>query len=516
MTFTILDCLVEDLRIRQEALRADRNRHTFYLKDVDPNMLIQVGYASILVGLQKKGTLTDIVVSMGRQIRRTLSQPKDDIIGAHTGWFVTISFLELGIFHYKMKDVYKNGKKSKHQSYYLEVSDWEISKYLWTLLDKNKTGGMFPFRAPPANWVKPIHENGTTIVKKMHSSLAGKLSPENNPILFSNLNKLQNTGWEINSEVFNVYQQALSQSSRGYTTDSPFKFSKEIDTKVRDSLIREAESIQTIAMNYSNEPFYHMYNYDFRYRLYVMTAYLHEQSSDNAKGILRFAKGVKLGEDGFFWLKVHCANTFGNDKIKLDERAEFVSQKMAEFIGYAKAPLINRGWMQTDAPFSFLSCCFELKKIMEWVMEGNTIEDFVSKIPCYIDGSTNGTQHLTAMSLDETIAHLVNLVPTEYPGDLYMYIANHVWGKLQTMVDEMDPKVAARFDEIFAESKKLFKEYSEAPPRTEQKAMAFLKSKEWRNVNRDLRAALFPVYWLKVDKPKDQRKCVKRNVMTLG
>ena len=36
------------------------------------------------------------------------------------------------------------------------------------------------------------------------------------------------------------------------------------------------------------------------------------------------------------------------------------------------------------------------------------------------------------------------------------------------------------------------------------------------NQNRAIREKLFPVYWLKINNPKDQRKVVKRNVMTLG
>lgn len=121
-------------------------------------------------------------------------------------------------------------------------------------------------------------------------------------------------------------------------------------------------------------------------RIYTNTAYLHEQSSDNAKGILKFAEKVKLGDEGFFWLTVHTANCFGNDKITLTARSEFVKENLQKFIEFAKNPMGNKDWMNTDAPFSFLSCCFELKAIMEWIADGNSLVDFESGLPLYIDG----------------------------------------------------------------------------------------------------------------------------------
>ena len=37
------------------------------------------------------------------------------------------------------------------------------------------------------------------------------------------------------------------------------------------------------------------------------------------------------------------------------------------------------------------------------------------------------SQHLSALTRDEITAPHVNLVPSDLPGDLYKYVAEHVW-----------------------------------------------------------------------------------------
>ena len=384
---TILDYLVADLKSRQQELRADRHRHTFYLKEQDAQQMMEVCYVALMSGIQKKGTLVEIVSGIGRQIRTPLRLPNDSVAEVHTGWFIVISFLELEIINYYTQKSYTNGKASQYPTYHFGIKDWKAVAQLMGMISRERVAGQLPLAKPPEDWTSVIHASGSTFVKKMHSSVAKQLTPERNPILFNNLNKLQRTGWRINPETFSVYQQCFSQTKdKRNKLASPFKFSSEEDPKRKESLMREVEAISGIAQLFLNEPFYHMYNYDFRYRLYVMTAYLHEQSSDNAKGLLLFDKGVPLGEDGMYWLKIHTSNTYGHDKDTRDGRVQFTADRLVEFIEYAKNPLHKRGWMKADAPFSFLSCCFELKKIRDWIMAGNTIETFVSHLPCYIDG----------------------------------------------------------------------------------------------------------------------------------
>jgi DNA-directed RNA polymerase len=172
--------------------------------------------------------------------------------------------------------------------------------------------------------------------------------------------------------------------------------------------------------------------------------------------------------------------------------------------------------MDADKPFSFLACCFELSMLSNWHGDGFKTEDFPSCLPVYIDGSNNGVQHLVAMSQDETVAPLVNLVPQDLPGDVYMFIANKVWKNLRDLQNKLPHSLVNQFDEIFEKAKELQREYEEAKDKSERKKLAFQAAQSWRNENRNLREKLFPVYWCRITDKKLQRKTVKRNVMTLG
>jgi len=128
--------------------------------------------------------------------------------------------------------------------------------------------------------------------------------------------------------------------------------------------------------------------------------------------------------------------------------------------------------------------------------------------------ANNGVQHLVAMSRDEVIAPLVNILPLDKPGDVYMYIAKHTWDKLAEMESKVPDK--SIFDSVFETGRSLQKAYSDAPLGSEEKAIAYQKAAEWRNANRDVRLQMFSVYWMRITSAKDQRKICKRNVMTLG
>jgi len=176
----------------------------------------------------------------------------------------------------------------------------------------------------------------------------------------------------------------------------------------------------------------------------------------------------------------------------------------------------NTGWMKADKPFSFLSACHEHSMVSNWNGDGNEPEDFPSCLPVYIDGSNNGVQHLVAMSQDDEVAPLVNLVPQDLPGDVYMFIAEKTWESLENKKSKLEPETINKFNDVFQTATKLQKEYQEAPDKSERKALAFQAAQTWRNQNRGLREKLFPVYWTNIQDKKIQRKTVKRNVMTLG
>lgn len=506
---TILDLLSEDLAYRQNTLN---NRHAAsFLQEMNSRDIIEFSYAYVLKGLERKATLVEIASSIGRRLRQKLKLKQNSILEVQGGWFVLVSYIDLKILGYRKKHSYKNGKKDKHQSYFLYAKDWKVLKEIMSLVDPEKSD-LFPANTPVDDWGKnPTHsQTGISIIKKAHSSAISYMAKGDSSYLTSVLNKLNNIGWRINKDVFEVYKKCIED------TNSPFKYHKEIDPIKKASLLIELEAIKAIAEKNIDKTFYHLYNLDFRGRIYPNTAFLHEQSSDNAKGLLLLDEAVPLGENGLYWLYVHTSNCYGNDKVSLDDRALFVQDNLDEFMSYVSHPMQYRGWMKADKPFSFLAACFEISKLSNWNGDGNKPEDFPSCLPIYIDGSNNGVQHLVAMAKDEEVAPLVNLVPSDIPGDVYMFIANSVWKNLENMKGKLDKTVIEKFGDIYEEAIRLHSNYVNAPDKTEKKAVAYQEVSSWRNQNRDLREKLFSVYWCNITDPKIQRKTVKRNVMTLG
>lgn len=504
--------LTKDLETRLQTLRADRNTHTFKLKDLDPDALIVFSIGHVLKGLERQSSLVDIAVTLGRRVQQRFQLNKSTVEACHIGWFVLVSFIETGLLSYKLvKQKTKKGRTSKYRSYALVVKDKEAILSLWEELAKTDEVDLFPTTLKPARWDSGLHDLGYSMIKKADPKTLKKLNKTDNEVLFSTLNKLGSTGWLVNKPVLEVYSFFFENT----TELSPFKFHQEQDRIKKESLLIEAMSIKKLAENLQDDIFYHLYNTDFRGRIYNNTAFLNEQGSDNAKGLLLRAEPSKLGESGYFWLLVHIANCLGYDKEGLKDRVNIVEEKETELLSFAEDPTNNLEWCKADKPWALLAACFELFLIKQWVSAGNALEEFSTNLPVYIDGTNNGLQHLTALALDKDMAPFVNLAPSDKPGDIYAFIAEKVWDRLANKEAILPNSVVSQFNEVFNKLQVLQGAYDQAELRTEKKRLAFEKVQTYRNNNRALREKLFPVYWNKIKEARDRRKICKRGVMTI-
>eukprot|EP00123_Amoebidium_parasiticum_P015875 comp23188_c1_seq1/m.37609 comp23188_c1_seq1/g.37609 ORF comp23188_c1_seq1/g.37609 comp23188_c1_seq1/m.37609 type:complete len:1156 (-) comp23188_c1_seq1:104-3571(-) len=178
-----------------------------------------------------------------------------------------------------------------------------------------------------------------------------------------------------------------------------------------------------VAYNYRNLPFYLPHNLDFRGRAYPIPPHLNHIGADTSRGLLLFDKARPLGKEGLYWLKVQLANLYGNDKVSLDERAQFIDQHIDDVIDAAERPLDGRGWWRhADSPFQALACCMELTQA--W--RSSNPEAFLSRLPVHQDGSCNGLQHYAALGGDILGAEQVNLMPSDKPQDVYQSVADGV------------------------------------------------------------------------------------------
>ena len=263
-------------------------------------------------------------------------------------------------------------------------------------------------------------------------------------------------------------------------------------------------------------------------RYYVSTAYLHEQGNDIAKGLLLRAEGKPIGKKGFYWLMVNLATNYGGDagredglktdKISLQDRYNWAKNNSSLLISFAENPFVNTGWMYTDKCWQFLASCFELKNLRDYQKNITEFQDpygYISNFVCFVDGSTNGSQHLVALTKDDSCAHLVNLVPLEVPGDLYSYVAVHVWNKLSAIISGMliEDLLACEeyIDKLIDIKQRLILEERGSPNRK----IIIEEIQTFKLDNQALVEMTSPVFWSRITDLKERRKVIKRGVMTL-
>ena len=287
------------------------------------------------------------------------------------------------------------------------------------------------------------------------------------PEEYSAINTLQGSKFQVNRPILEFMQECwetgLSWGGLVSREDSPlppFPFSPDKDVKnlgeadtirFKDwkkaatrvyqfnarSMSKRLATIRTlqIAEKYKDfDEFFFVYQNDFRFRKYVTSAFLSPQGADPAKALLHFSKGRRLGVRGSFWLAVQGANTFGQDKITLQQRNDWVIENTDWIIKCAEDPMTHKEWCHADKPWQFLAFCFE------W--QGFSIlgENFESRLPIALDGCNNGIQHLSALARDFRGGEATNLMPSAMPNDIYQEVADACVRELQQRDDHMATK----------------------------------------------------------------------------
>lgn len=174
------------------------------------------------------------------------------------------------------------------------------------------------------------------------------------------------------------------------------------------------------------ERFYFPYDLDSRGRAYPRPGVLSPQGADFVKGLLEFADGVaikdKVGED---WLAIAGANAYGNDKVSLAERVQWVHDNEDMILRIAEDYTSNLEWTHVSEPFCFLRFC------LEWSNYRSQGYGYVSHMVVPVDATCSGLQHYAAMLRDEIGGKSVNLVPGFSRQDIYGDVAKLTVAKLQ-------------------------------------------------------------------------------------
>lgn len=508
----IIEILAKELEGRLEAL--SMRKDVSEMKGVvDPLDVIETASSYVVLGIRRESTMTQVVSSIGTRIRDKMGKKRDSTIATKVGAFILESYERVKIIQ-KIEET--NGR---HTIYTLKcVNENKLAK-LWELIPHEKSEHL-PQIVEPAPWASGIHSTGVPIIRHAPKSVLNTITPSTHNEIYRALNKNNSTAWKLDSQMVDWYVNAFNKSKFAMLIDKTgtyyaFDFLDPSEkAKARSSLRLEANSIRAIARKIGNQSFYHLYNLDFRGRIYPTSAFLHEQGSDKAKGLLRLSEDEPFGEWGWWWFQVYTTNNFGNDKIPLADRVTFCSDKLDEWISFAEDPFVNKGWMKADKPWTFLSCCLELLRISEFLeMEMGELSDYRCNLPLYIDGSNNGVQHLTALSLDDVVAPLVNLVPRDIPGDVYMYVADKAWDIVEK---DYDPLLDSDYKDAYKQLIKSKKRFDKGNMKKSERNQLIADIRALRDTVRPIISKSAPNYWMEVKSKKLRRKVTKRPCMTLG
>jgi len=334
-----------------------------------------------------------------------------------------------------------------------------------------------PMIIPPMDWTSPY--NGGYVTNKVKFVKGGKGNylkevnerPEQFANVYSAINAMQRTPWQINKFVLEVADTIVSNGHTGvaglpatddipivpcplpegmhYTVASP-ELQKEFvrwrqvaeDGHSENFRLKSKRILTLNVLNVAKEcaqydTIYFPYNVDFRGRVYAIPQFLTPQGPDLSKALLKFANGKPLGtQEAADWLAIQGANTYGVDKVSFADRISWVKSHEDYIRASVKEPLGCSWWMDADSPFQFLAWC------QEWVGYLDTGLDFVSSIPIALDGSCNGLQHFSALLRDEEGGSATNLVPNPVPQDIYQIVADKVTEKLKKDGQSEDEAVA--------------------------------------------------------------------------
>jgi DNA-directed RNA polymerase len=459
--------------------------------------------------------MSEVIAALGHKVMSIAGVKKHSGTAAKTGAFILYSFEELGLIELYL------GKGKKHASYCIRVVDDEGLLELWASIPLNVISKL-PSTKPYAPWRDIKHDTGKYIIKTHSAKALGAVNPLTTPILFESVNRAQSVGWLINRDIYELQLWALRNK-----TDAFSDIWEQRNPEARATKLREARAVSSMAEKFLNAPFYHLYYYDFRGRRYPATAYLHEQGSDLARGMLLRSDSKAIGEQGFFWLLVSIASNWGGDsgredglktdKLPLMDRYKWVLDNEEIILSYAESPKVHQGWMNADKPWQFMSGCLELFKVRLHQQEKNDYSDYsyVSHLECFIDGSNNGCQHLAALAQDEDTAPHVNLIPSDTPGDLYDYVARDLWKHIEKDVAKLTSTELADCEKFIDDLIEMKKKIHNAEPKSEYRKRLGNEIREFKYKNHLLLEIASPIFWDRIKDHKERRKIIKRNVMTL-
>ena len=503
--------------IIKESLASCRLKSAKTLRTEDPDV---IAYKTLVVLEESLGKtkpeegktwtcmkpLVKICYSLGRHL--LFGKETEDLSEASlrkgrfkAGWVIILALQQGGLLDIKKgrpdkrtRDSYKvSVKKGKEETmenllYLVDSKEIDIPVYTRPQFER------------PLPFVKFYNPEAGMLVRNANARADDSFTVESCPKVFEVINKHMDIAWEVNADLLSIYNQSLSDPI--FTFEDKF----DLDEVQLEGLERERDKVLEIAEMVGERTFWEYMFYDSRGRLYSSSVYLTHAGSKLSKSLFLYNEKKALGMEGYFWLLVHAANCFGEDKLTIDGRFDFAESKLKSWMEIAKDPVGNKLWQEADSPFEFLAAIMEIKNA--FANDGGVYE-YESGLPVAWDATCSGLQVLSALSRDEVSGALCNLTDTDVRGDYYKFIADHVWKECSysDKEEQMFNKITEDLTAIDKKIKEAIKSKSK-----DRKNEAFGEKDAYYTKHMENIKESAKVYWGKLyDK---RRKICKRPCMT--
>lgn len=366
--------------------------------------------------------------------------------------------------------------RAKHVNPYIIVPDAEMTEALFAALEHEEVRHpvFMPTIIKPAPW-STMRDGGyhTEMLRGQRELIRFNASQEEQKrkasrelshvqmgAVYDAINTVQEVGWRVNHRVYEVARHcwerdlAIAGLPRKTKVDisavAPRPEAANTDEAVDRAWRRRTKNMHAanaklpafalrsqrtldIAARFVDEVFYFPHFLDFRGRMYpIPDPSFSPQGQDICRGLLTFAEGKPVDAQAAYWLAIQLANTWGMDKLPLDERYEWVLAQQDMWLSIDADPMADKRW--ADSPGK--DYWQVLAAVFEWVRYLNEGEGMVSALPIRVDGTCNGIQHLSAMVRDEEGGTSVNLIPDAIPHDIYREIGSLVEDMCQMYIEE--------------------------------------------------------------------------------
>ena len=411
-------------------------------------VLIKISLPTLLISIKRHSDLSDAAIKVGQDLTERfnieLKEDNDKNTKLYSlGLKILEAYCNVDKPEYNFSlftiidtnlDIITNTFYKIKKFHGMRLLDHDLYDKLWNHLDIGDEVGL-PLKIQPHPWYDSVNNDGTRIINRYNNKFLNILDKTTNKSVMNFLNRLQSIRYCINKEVLDVYSEIFNQHTikdvQEYdfklNLDSPFEHLKEPMQLQRSSKYYEADCVHRLAKSYINIPFYHKYQLSSRGLAHPLSAFLHEQGTDNAKGLLLYKDAKPLGDNGHFWLLVYTATCFGRDSSTLEDKVDWVKKNFKTFESYVDNPTKNTDWCKAQQPWVFLACCYQLKHLSDWTQSGNKIEDYICPLPIYLSSNCSPLQHIAAITKDEMLSNQTNLTKNVHPYDIHATISHRVW-----------------------------------------------------------------------------------------